>query len=167
MMRLQIVRPVSSLFIINASINNFAKRASRNVGSLFNRSQLRVLLWQAAVTCPSMTRLGTSGRDLHFGGRNRAKCSIFRRLLAQIARCAVCKSRHLSARLHTRNPDLGFFERLRDQQARFTRFRTIGCCTSAHLCQRSSKIAAHRPISARLRAVRPSAHAVSRAQHQP
>jgi hypothetical protein len=167
MMRLQIVRPISSLFIINARINNFAKRAFRNVGSLFNRSQLRVLLWQAAVTCPSMTRLGTSGRDLHFGGRNRAKCSKFRRPLAQIARCAVCKSRHLSARLRTRNPDLGFYERLHDQQTRFTRFRTFGYCTSAYLCKRPSKTTAHRPFSARLRAVRPNAHAVSRAQHQP
>lgn len=81
-------------------------------------------------------------------GRDCALCSKIRRPLVEIERYVACNGQRLLARVRARISDLGFCNRVCRQRIRFARFGPIRCYTSAHLCQRHSKFATHRPISA-------------------
>ena len=95
----------------------------------------------ARSTSPFPTMPPASGRDC-------ALCSKIRRPLVEIARYVACGGRRLLARVRARISDLGFCNRVCRQRIRFARFGPMRCYTSAHLCQRHSKFATHRPISA-------------------
>ena len=104
---------------------------------------------------PSDGAAWPSLRHLRGDGANRALCSTFRRPLAEIARCVACDGRRLSGGFRAQSRDLGFCESERRRRARFSRFGPIGCCTSAHLCQRPRKSTAQRHFCANSRAHRP------------
>jgi hypothetical protein len=112
---------------------------------------------RARCSAPRRARPGSARQSLRTSGTNRALCSIFRRPLAQIARCVICDCRHLPIRFCARLPDLGFFNNGRRQWARAAQFGPIGHYTSAHLCHRPSKSTAHLPICAIPRALPPGA----------